>query len=191
MRGPAEETVSRADRAIKRYQEEALLSGIGDRALISDVWPFLKPHGVWLSVALATTVLTALLALARPIIMLKTLDEALASGDKDIMLLGGMAYTGVAILEQLLNFAQVYSTQVVGARAMADLRLSVFRFLGRLPLAFFDRQPVGRLVTRVTNDVDALLELFSSGALNALGDLLRLIGVVVIMLYLDWQLSLI
>src|SRR5690606_13332677 len=183
--------LSRSDSAVKRYQEEALLSGIGDRALISDVWPFLKPHGLWLGLALTTTVLTAVLALIRPIIMLKALDEALASGDKDIMFLGGLAYTGVAILEQVLNFVQVYSTQVVGARAMADLRLSVFRFLGRLPLSFFDRQPVGRLVTRVTNDVDALLELFSSGALNALGDLLRLVGVVVIMLYLDWKLSLI
>src|SRR5690606_7284872 len=64
-------------------------------------------------------------------------------------------------------------------------------FLGKLPLGFFDTQPVGRLVTRVTNDVDSLLELFSSGALNALGDLLRLVGVVIIMLSLDWKLSLI
>jgi ATP-binding cassette subfamily B multidrug efflux pump len=158
---------------------------------VADVWPYLKPHGLWLSAALATTVLTAGLALLRPLIMLRALDEAIATGDRDAMFLGGLVYTGVAILEQVLNFVQVYSTQVVGARAMADLRLAVFQFLGKLPLGFFDRQPVGRLVTRVTNDVDSLLELFSSGALNALGDLLRLVGVVVIMLVLDWKLSLI
>ncbi len=182
---------SRAHETVKSYEQEALHSGIEDRALIADVWPYLRPHGFWLSAALTTTVLTAGLSLLRPLIMLKALDEALASGDRQVMFLGGVLYTGVAILEQILNFVQVYSTQVVGARAMADLRLSVFRFLGKLPLGFFDRQPVGRLVTRVTNDVDSLLELFSSGALNALGDLLRLIGVVVIMLSLDWKLSLI
>lgn len=182
---------TRAQQGVNRYQKEALESGLEDGTLLSDVWPYLKPHGLWLTAALATTVLTAGLALLRPLIMLRALDEALATGDRDAMFLGGLVYTGVAILEQILNFVQVYSTQVVGARAMADLRLAVFKFLGELPLGFFDRQPVGRLVTRVTNDVDSLLELFSSGALNALGDLLRLLGVVVIMLVLDWKLSLI
>lgn len=183
--------LTRAQASVDRYQHEALSSGIADRVLLADVWPYLRPHHLWLTAALVTTVLTAGLALVRPLIMLKALDEALTSGDRNVMFLGGMAYTGVAILEQILNFVQVYSTQVVGARAMADLRLAVFTFLGKLPLGFFDRQPVGRLVTRVTNDVDSLLELFSSGALSALGDLLRLIGVVVIMLLLDWKLSLI
>jgi ATP-binding cassette subfamily B protein len=74
---------------------------------------------------------------------------------------------------------------------MADLRLDVFSFLHRLKTGFFDAQPVGRLVTRVTNDVDAILELFSSGALNAFGDLIRLLGIVALMLALDYQLSLI
>lgn len=182
---------TRAQAGVNRYQKEALQSGIEDRALVADIWPYLKPHGLWLTAALVTTVLTAGLALLRPLIMLKALDEAISTGDREAMFLGGLVYTAVAILEQMLNFVQVYSTQVVGARAMADLRLAVFRFLGKLPLGFFDRQPVGRLVTRVTNDVDSLLELFSSGALNALGDLLRLVGVVVIMLVLDFKLSLI
>ena len=66
---------------------------------------------------------------------------------------------------------QMYSMQIAGARAMADLRAHVFRFLHTRSLGFFDRTPVGRLVTRVTNDVDAIGELFASGALNAIGDL--------------------
>ena len=65
----------------------------------------------------------------------------------------------------------------------------VFRFLHRLKLAYFDRQPVGRLVTRVTSDTDAIGEAFASGALNAVGDLVRLVGIVVMMLRLDWMLS--
>jgi ATP-binding cassette subfamily B protein len=74
---------------------------------------------------------------------------------------------------------------------MADLRAHVFLFLQRLQLRYFDRTPVGRLVTRATNDVDALGEMFASGALNAMGDLVALTGIVVMMVILDWRLSLI
>ena len=85
----------------------------------------------------------------------------------------------------------MYMMQLAGARAMADLRAHVFLFLQRLQLRYFDRTPVGRLVTRATNDVDALGELFASGALNAMGDLVALTGIVVMMVVLDWRLSLI
>lgn len=176
---------------MREYHQESLDSGLADRALLRDVWPFLKPQRAWLITALVATLFSTAISLSRPLIMLHALDESLASGDAAVMLWGGALFAGVTVLEQLLNFVQVYSTQIVGARAMADLRLAVFRFLGNLPMRFFDRQPVGRIVTRVTNDVDAILELFGSGALNALGDLLSLVGVVVIMLTLDWKLSLI
>ncbi len=182
---------SSAERNLKAYHEEELQSGFSDGGLLADLFPFLRPHTFWLTVAVSTIVVTALLSLTRPLIMLWAIDGSFATGDPTIMMQGGAAFAAVAILEQLLGFAQMYSTQVVGARAMADLRLRVFRFLGNLPLSFFERQPVGRIVTRVTNDVDAIQELFSSGALGALGDLIRLIGVVVLMVSLDLKLSLI
>src|SRR6185436_16000364 len=81
--------------------------------------------------------------------------------------------------------------QIVGARAMADLRRDLFTFLQSLKLGYFDNQLVGRLVSRVTNDVDAILEAFASGAINGIGDLLRLAGIVIMMVSLDWKLSLI
>jgi ATP-binding cassette subfamily B multidrug efflux pump len=81
--------------------------------------------------------------------------------------------------------------QLAGASAMADLRAHIFNFLQRLELAYFDKTPVGRLVTRGTNDVDAVGELFASGVLNAVGDLLSLGGIVAMMLILNWRLSLI
>lgn len=181
----------RSARNLKAYHEEQLDTGFSDRGLIADIWPFLAPQTFWLSVALSTIVLTALLSLVRPLIMLWAIDESIKTGDPKAMMLGGAAFATAAVLEQLLGFAQMYATQIVGARAMADLRLAIFRFLGQLPLSFFERQPVGRVVTRVTNDVDAIQELFSSGALNALGDLIRLVGVVVLMVSLDLNLSLI
>ena len=94
-------------------------------------------------------------------------------------------------LQQSIVFPQMYLMQVAGARAMADLRMHVFRFLHSRRLGFFDKTPVGRLVTRVTNDVDAINEMFASGAFNAIGDLVRLLAIVVLMLTLDWRMSLI
>jgi ATP-binding cassette subfamily B protein len=104
--------------------------------------------------------------------------------------LGGLAFAIVIVLEQALNFVQVYTVQVSGARAMTDMRGTVFDFLHSRRMSFFDRQPVGRLVTRVTNDVDAILELFASGAFNAVVDLIKLVGIVIVMVSLDWRLSL-
>ncbi|HEX2672474.1 MAG TPA: ABC transporter ATP-binding protein, partial [Polyangiaceae bacterium] len=97
----------------------------------------------------------------------------------------------VLVAEQVLGLVQVYAVQVAGARAVADMRREAFEFLQQLRLGFFDNQLVGRLVSRVTNDTDAILEMFASGALSAVGDLVRLVGIVVLMLLLDWKLSLI
>lgn len=123
--------------------------------------------------------------------MLWAIDRSVATKDPSLILLGGLAFAAASIIEQALGFVQTYTTQIVGARAMADLRLHVFRFIGRLPQAFFDHQPVGRLVTRVTNDVDSIQELFNSGIVSVLGSVLRLVGVVVLMLLLDIKLSLV
>jgi len=83
----------------------------------------------------------------------------------------------------------MYTMQMAGARAMADLRSEIFRLFQNLRLRYYDRTPVGRLVTRATNDVDAISELFASGALNAMGDVMALVGIVVMMALLDWRLA--
>lgn len=181
----------KTQRAMAAYHQETMESGLRDRTLLTQLWPFLKPHGVWLWLAMVSIVLGAGLSLLRPLIMLYTIDSSLESRDPAVMMWGGLAFAGVALFEQLLQFGQVYAVQVLGARSMSGLRSHAFGFLCRLPLGFFDRQPVGRLVTRVTNDVDSIQELFNSGALNAVGDLLRLVGVVAIMLHLDVKLSLV
>jgi len=102
-----------------------------------------------------------------------------------------MALTALVLCMQLVTFAQMYTMQTAGARAMFDLRAHVFDFLQRLELRFYDKTPVGRLVTRATNDVDALGELFASGVINAIGDLISLVGIVVMMLSLNVKMSLI
>lgn len=182
---------SRTEQVLKAFHEEGSLGKAYDSRLVARLWPFVRPHQAALWLAAAAIVLTAAGSLVRPLIMLDTIDRGVLKGDAALLARGGLLLTGIVLVEQVLLYAQIYAVQVVGARAMADLRRHVFAFLHRLRVGYFDTQPVGRLVTRVTNDVDAILELFASGALNAFGDLIRLVGIVVLMLVLDWKLALI
>jgi len=182
---------SRARDKLKEFHEEQELGQTYDARLLARMWPFLRPHRLYLAVSLLTLLLVAGGNLARPLLMGRVVRAAGASGSFDAVVRAGAMLSLVVLLQQFLSFAQMYAMQIAGARAMADLRAHIFAFLQRMRLSYFDRTPVGRLVTRVTGDVDAVGELFASGVLNALGDLVQLAGIVALMLALDWQLSLI
>lgn len=184
-------TRERTEELLKAFHEEGALGKVYDRRLIARLWPYIVPHRKLLFLALGGVLVTAATSLARPVVMLHAIDRGVLAGNASVLLSGGLMLAALVIVEQFLLYVQVYTTQVLGARATSDLRRDVFAFLHQLRIGFFDRQPVGRLVTRVTNDVDAILELFASGALSAVGDLVRLLGIVVLMVILDWQLSLI
>src|SRR6202043_456592 len=100
-------------------------------------------------------------------------------------------YVGLLVFSFLLEFLQTYYMQWTGQKVMFDLRRQIFRHLQRLHVAFFDKNPVGRLVTRVTTDVDALNEMFTSGVVSIFEDLFVLVGILGIMLCMNWKLALI
>ena len=100
-------------------------------------------------------------------------------------------YVGILLFSFLLEFAQTYIMQWAGQKVMFDLRSQIFRHLQRLHIGFYDRNPVGRLVTRVTTDVDALNEMFTAGVVSIFEDIFVLIGILVIMLNMNWRLALI
>lgn len=181
---------SRTEDVLSRFHEESQLGEAYDARMLVRLWPFVRPQGKHLAISLALLIVTASLALLRPLIMRDALDAFDQPGGLDHLTRAGVLLTGIMLAEQSLAFPQLYLMQLAGARAMADLRMRVFGFLHTRRLGFFDRTPVGRLVTRVTNDVDAIGEMFASGALNAFGDLLRLVVIVVVMLSLDWRMSL-
>jgi ATP-binding cassette subfamily B protein len=181
---------SRAREKLKAFHEEEAFGKAYDTRLFKRLWPFVKPHAKWLVGSLAILVTLAVINLTRPLFMGDVVTRA-AAKDRSGLLRDGVILAGLLVITQTVTFAQTYLMQIGGARAMADLRAHVFLFLQRLQLRYFDRTPVGRLVTRATNDVDAVGELFASGVLNAMGDLVSLIGIVVMMLVLDWRLSLI
>lgn len=184
---------SRSEQALRAFHEEDEIRKTYDVRLALRVWPFLRPHGRLLAIFGGATIVLAGLSVSRPLVMRHGLDAAATggSGAADEFLRAGLTLLGLVAAEQAFIFAQTLSLQAAGARAMAALRRDVFRFLHDRRVGFFDDQPVGRLVTRVTNDADAIGEAFASGALNAFGDILRLVGIVTLMLALDPKLALI
>jgi ATP-binding cassette subfamily B multidrug efflux pump len=191
--GGAQRAPSRSEQALRAFHEEDEIRKTYDLRLALRIWPFLRPQGHLLALFGGATVVLAGLSVSRPLLMRHGLDAALTGGPGAgrEFVNAGLGLLGLVALEQAFTFAQALSLQTAGARGMAALRRHVFRFLHDRRVGFFDDQPVGRLVTRVTNDADAIGEAFASGALNALGDVLRLAGIVALMLALDPKLALI
>ena len=181
---------TRAERALAKFHDEEDLERIYDLRLIARLVPYVRPHAALLFRSLGLLVVMSCLGLVRPLIMRAALEGFQRPGGAERIVQYGFALAGAIFSEQLLAFPQLVWMQTAGARGMADLRLAIFRFLHTRSLGFFDRRPIGRLVTRVTSDVDSIAEMFGSGALNAVGDLLRLVAIVTIMLTLDWRMSL-
>jgi ATP-binding cassette, subfamily B, multidrug efflux pump len=190
---PAPERTARGrtERILRDFHEEERFGKAYDARLIQRLWAFVSPYRTLLWLSVVVILLGSAGSLVRPLIMRAAVDQGVLAGDRAALFRGGIWLASILLLEQVLGLIQMYAMQVVGARAVADLRRKLFEFLLSLRLGFFDRQLVGRLVSRVTNDTDAILELFASGAINAIGDLVRLVGIVSLMLVLDWKLSLI
>ena len=175
---------------LRDFHEEERLGRAYDAQLLARLWPFVKPHAKFMIASLTMIVLAAILGLIRPLIMGRLVANA-QNEEPGGLLRYGMWLSLLVVGTQVLQFVQMYTMQIAGARSMADLRTAIFLFMQRLELRYYDRTPVGRLVTRATNDVDAVGELFASGVLNAIGDLVSLIGIVTMMLILDVRMSLI
>ena len=191
IKSSAKRPATRAEAALSRFHEESKLGQSYDVKNLGRIWPFVKPHARHLVLSIALLLFSSGLAMVRPLLMRAAFEGFDGADPQGTLTRCGLILGAVLLSEQLIAFPQMYFMQLAGARAMADLRRHVFTFLHTRRLGFFDRTPVGRLVTRVTNDVDAINEMFASGALNAVGDLTRLVAIVVIMVSLDWKMSLI
>lgn len=164
-----------------------------DLRLLLRLVPFVRGVDAWLFV-LALAVLTpaaAAASLLQPYLIKRVLDAALVAESRPVLVETVWLFLGAITLEFATRFGQTYSLQLAGQRTLARLRSTIFARIQRLHIRYFDRTPVGKVVTRVTNDVDALGEVFASGAIMAVADVLMLVGIVGFMLYLDWRLSLV
>ena len=172
-------------------QDDEVLGKAYDARLMRRLWAFTRPH---LRLVLTTGALfpaVALLELSQPYLIKIAIDDHILR--RDWAGLGSVAALFLLVLLALygLRAAQAYLTQLTGQRVIHDLRAALFAHLQRQDARFYDRSPVGRLMTRVLNDGEAIQELFTSGIVALLGDVVVLTGVVVIMLGMNWKLALV
>ena len=172
-------------------EDEALTPPGYDWKLLLRLLAYLRPHTAAASAALALIVVLSGLDLAPPYLTKIAIDRHIAG--RDAAGLAGVAglYFLVLVAAWAVRFAQNYIMQMAGQRIMQDMRREIFAHLQRLHVGYFDRNPVGRLMTRVTTDVDAVNELFTSGVVTVFGDLFALLGIMAVMLALDWRLALV
>ncbi|HYF40485.1 MAG TPA: ABC transporter ATP-binding protein [Gemmatimonadales bacterium] len=171
-------------------QDEALERGY-DAALLRRLLVYIRPYRGLTAVAVLLLLAGAGLALVGPVLTQRALDVAIP--ERDIGLLGTLAalFLAALVLDFFVEYGQTLLTAYIGQRVMYDLRMQIFRHLQRLSISYFDRNPVGRLMTRVTSDVETLNELFSSGVVTVFGDVFTLLAIMTMMLLVDWRLALV
>jgi len=186
-------------------QEEEVLGKAYDGRLMRRLLTYLRPYKWHVVVALAAIILKSAADVLGPFLTKIAIDKYLAKspnshswiGDRlsdapltGIAQIGGL-YVGILIFTFALEFIQTYLMQWTGQKVMFDLRSQIFRHLQHMHVAFFDKNPVGRLVTRVTTDVDALNEMFTAGVVSIFEDVFVLAGIIAIMMKMNWKLALI
>jgi ATP-binding cassette, subfamily B, multidrug efflux pump len=171
--------------------EEDVLGKAYDGRLMRRLLGYLRPYRRAVVIAVAAIIGHSCLELAPPYLTKIVIDEYIPA--RDLSGLGLMAglYLVTLLGAFMLEFVQTWTMQMTGQRIMFDLRMQMISHLQRLDLRFYDRNPVGRLMTRVTTDVDALNELFTSGVVSVFGDVFTLVGIMVMLLWMDWRLALV
>jgi ATP-binding cassette subfamily B multidrug efflux pump len=189
-------------------QEEEILGKAYDSRLMARLLKYLRPYRWQVAIALVSIFLKSFADVLGPYLTKVAIDRYLAPKEAATGMSSGIwswlsphavtgiaqiagIYVGLLVFSFLLEFLQTYFMQWTGQKVMFDLRRQIFRHLQRLHVGFFDKNPVGRLVTRVTTDVDALNEMFTSGVVSIFEDLFVLAGILGVMLCMNWKLALI
>ncbi|CAN5841727.1 ABC transporter ATP-binding protein [soil metagenome] len=162
-----------------------------DAALLRRLLRYLRPYRWLASGAVLLLLLQAGLALVGPRLTERALDVAIPRMDLGLLGLLAALYLATLLLELVMEYGGAILTAFVGQRVMYDLRMEIFGHLQRLSVTYFDRNPVGRLMTRVTSDVETLNELFSSGVVTIIGDVFTLVAIMGMMLVIDVRLALV
>ena len=160
-----------------------------DRRLVRRLLVYVRPYGVLVVGALVLLMTEGLLQLVGPIMTERVIDVALPGRDAALAWHSALIYAGSLVLAFGCSYGETMLTALLGQRVMRDLRQELFEHVQRLSIAFYDRTPVGRLVTRVTSDIESLNELFTAGVVAGLGDLFTLLAIAVMMIVTDWRLA--
>ena len=171
--------------------EEEVIGKAYDGRLMRRLLGYLWPYRRYVAFAFVAIIAHSLLQLVPPYLTKLVIDSYIPAADLSGLGVVAAVYLGTLAASFAFEYAQTWTMQVTGQRIMFDLRMQVFSHLQRLDLRFYDRNPVGRLMTRVTTDVDVLNELFTSGVVAGFGDLFTLLGIMAVLAWMDWQLALV
>ncbi len=162
-----------------------------DTRLLRRIVSYLMPYKGWVALAFVAVMLGAFLGPLRPKLVQLAIDDHIVAGDLEGLLGIILLLVGALLLEGVLAFVNTYLTQWIGQQAIYDVRTKVYRHIQRQQLRFFDRTPIGRLITRTTSDVESLSDVLSAGVVTILGDLFRLVFITAFMFSLNWVLALV
>ncbi len=171
--------------------DEDVLGKAYDARLMRRLITYLRPYKLHVALATGAIIAHSALELAPPYLVKLVIDRYIPARDVNGLTLIAVLYLATIAGSFVLDYAQTWLLQLTGQRIMFDLRMQIYEHLQRLDLRFYDRNPVGRLMTRVTTDVDVLNDLFTSGVVSVFGDLFTLVGIMVMMIWIDWRLAMV
>ena len=172
-------------------QEEEVLGKAYDARLMRRLIRYLRPYKRHVALGILLSLLVSAMEAIRPYFTKLAVDTDIANGDKNGLLVTILLFLMVMIVRGLLQYVNAYLTQWIGQKTIFDLRMEVFRHIQSRSMRFFDRNPIGRLITRVTNDVEVLNDMFSSGIVMVFSDVFTIIGIFYFMFAMNAELALV
>ncbi len=176
---------------VDKYHEEEKIGKTYDLRVVKRLLRYLKPYWHLVAMALTLTLVTNVLVSLQPLFTKIAVDDFITPKKTDGVWLFALAFFGVFLFRFLFSYTQEILLNKVGQMVMFDLRTEIFTKLQHQEVAYYDKYPVGRIVTRLTSDVDALNELFTSGVIDVLGDLVVIFAIIGMMFWLDWKLAIV
>ena len=170
--------------------EDDILGKAYDRKLMRRLLVYTRPYRGLMYGAFVLLCIEGAIQVVGPLLTRRVIDVAVPTRNMSIVVISTALFFLALLTEFITSYGQTWLTSLLGQRVMRDLRMEIFEHLQRLSVSYFDRNPAGRLITRVTSDVETLNELFTSGVVAGLGDLFTLVAISVAMLIMDWRLAL-
>lgn len=171
--------------------EEEVLGKAYDARLMRRLLKYLRPYRWHVALGIVLSILTSAMEAIRPYFTKVAVDVNIAQKDPHGLLITALLFCAVLVVRGVVQYANAYLTQWIGQRTIYDLRMEIYTHLQHLAPKFYDRNPIGRMITRVTNDVEVLNEMFSSGIVMVFSDVFTIIGIFYFMFSMSWQLSLV
>jgi ATP-binding cassette subfamily B protein len=175
----------------KKFHEEEAIGNAYDFHIAKRLLSYLKPYWHLAAIALVLTLLANILFSLQPFFTKMAVDDFITPKNTEGIWLFAFAFFGLFLFRFVFSYIQEILLNNVGQKVMFDIRTQIYTKLQRQEVAYYDKYPVGRIITRITSDVDALNELFTSGVIDVLGDLVIIFAIVGMMFYLDWKLALV